>query len=110
MKPKLIVLPVVAAVVFLGLLAGCPNSRTSSSRPSGQQTASGSTPLTIAISDWPGWLLWEIAQEKNFFQDAGVDVELDWHDYSACIAAFKAGEVDGVFLVCNDALVAGALG
>ena len=32
--------------------------------------------LTIAYSDWPGWVAWDIATERGFFLDAGVNVKL----------------------------------
>ncbi|HJT76493.1 MAG TPA: ABC transporter substrate-binding protein, partial [Gemmataceae bacterium] len=69
--------------------------------------AAGSKPLTIAYSDWPGWLVWEIAKQKGFCKDAGVDVALDWYDYSASIDAFSAGKADAVLVVCGDSLTAG---
>ena len=40
------------------------------------ETEAESTTLKIAYSDWPGWVAWEIAIQKNWFEEAGVDVEL----------------------------------
>jgi len=42
----------------------------------------GAAPIKIAYSDWPGWTVLEIAKQKGWFKDAGLDVELDWFDYS----------------------------
>lgn len=67
-------------------------------------------PIKIAYSDWPGWTLLEVAKQKGWFKDAGVDVELDWFDYSPSIDAFSAGKVDAVTIVAGDALVSGASG
>ncbi len=64
----------------------------------------GAKPLTIAYSDWPGWLVWEIANQKGFFKDAGVNVELKWYDYSPSLKAFETGNVDSVLVVCGDSL------
>ena len=64
-------------------------------------------PLTIAYSDWPGWLVWEIAKQKNWCKDAGVDVNFEWADYGATIDEYSAGKVDGVLIVCGDSLTAG---
>ena len=50
-------------------------------------------PLTIGYSDWPGWVAWEIAIEKQWFQEAGVDVRFEWFDYVASMDAFAAGPV-----------------
>ena len=33
-------------------------------------------PLTIGYSDWPGWVAWQVAIDKGWFKEAGVDVEL----------------------------------
>ena len=30
-------------------------------------------PLKIGYSDWPGWAAWEIAIEKGWFKEAGID-------------------------------------
>jgi NitT/TauT family transport system substrate-binding protein len=67
-------------------------------------------PLKIAYSDWPGWTVLEIAKQKGWFKEAGLDVELDWFDYSPSIDAFSAGKVDAVTIVAGDALVSGASG
>src|SRR5262245_61362633 len=32
--------------------------------------------LTIAYSDWPGWVAWDIAMQKGWFKEEGVDVDL----------------------------------
>jgi len=38
-------------------------------------------PLKIAYSDWPGWVAWEVANQKGWLKDAGVDVEFLWFEY-----------------------------
>src|SRR5882757_3630856 len=67
-------------------------------------------PLKIAYSDWPGYTVFEVAKQKDWFKEAGVDVELVWFDYLPSIDAFSAGKVDGVCIVATDALVTGASG
>src|ERR1041384_3174477 len=67
-------------------------------------------PLKIAYSDWPGFTIFEVAKQKGWFKDAGLDVELAWFDYLPSIDAFSAGKVDAVTIVATDALVAGANG
>ncbi|MDP9173815.1 MAG: ABC transporter substrate-binding protein [Planctomycetota bacterium] len=67
-------------------------------------------PLTIAYSDWPGYVAWEVALQKGFFKDAGVDVKFIWFDYGPSIDAFAAGKVDAVTIVSGDAVVTGAGG
>lgn len=67
-------------------------------------------PLKIAYSDWPGYTVFEIAKQKGWFKDAGLDVELAWFEYLPSIDAFSAGKVDAVMIVATDALVTGANG
>ena len=67
-------------------------------------------PLKIGYSDWPGWVAWEVAIEKDWFKEAGVDVEFEWFDYVASLDAFAAGQLDGVGMTNGDALVIGATG
>jgi NitT/TauT family transport system substrate-binding protein len=67
-------------------------------------------PLKIAYSDWPGFTIFEVAKQKGWFKDAGLDVELVWFDYLPSIDAFSAGKVDAVTVVGSDALVTGASG
>lgn len=73
-------------------------------------TSAVAAPLTIGYSDWPGYTLFEVANQKGWFKDAGVDVELRWFDYSASIDAFSAGKIDADCVVASDALGAGAAG
>lgn len=67
-------------------------------------------PLKIGYSDWPGWVAWQVAIEKGWFKEAGVDVKFDWFDYSASMNAFTAGKIDAVTVTNGDALVTGASG
>ncbi|WP_293778667.1 ABC transporter substrate-binding protein [uncultured Oxalicibacterium sp.] len=66
--------------------------------------------LKIGYSDYPAWAAWHIAQEKGWFQEAGVDVKLEWFDYSASMDAFTAGKIDAVSMTNGDALVTGSGG
>ena len=67
-------------------------------------------PLKIGYSDWPGWVAWQVAIEKGWFKQAGVDVKFEWFDYSASMEAFAAGKIDGVTVTNGDALVTGSTG
>ncbi len=80
----------------LGLLAACSLAK--------------AEPLKIAYSDWPGWVAWEIAIQKGWFKEAGVDVEFMWFDYVPSMDAYVAGKVDAVTMTNGDALVTGATG
>ena len=67
-------------------------------------------PLKIGYSDWPGWVAWEVAIEKGWFDEAGVEVQFDWFDYVASMEAYAAGQLDAVAMTNGDALVTGATG
>ncbi|GAA5482683.1 ABC transporter substrate-binding protein [Haloferula sargassicola] len=67
-------------------------------------------PLKIAYSDWPGWVAWEIAIQKGWFKDEGVEVDFQWFDYVPSMDAYVAGKVDAVTMTNGDALVTGATG
>lgn len=66
--------------------------------------------LTIGYSDWPGWVAWQVAIDKGWFKEAGVNVKFEWFDYSASMDAFAAGKIDAVTMTNGDALVTGAGG
>jgi NitT/TauT family transport system substrate-binding protein len=70
----------------------------------------GREPLKIAYSDWPGWVAWEVAVQKGWFEDAGVDVEFVWFEYGPSMEAFAAARVDAVSMTNGDAMVLGAAG
>ena len=65
-------------------------------------------PFKIAYSDWPGYTVMEIAKQKGWFKDGGLDVELDWFEYLPSIDAFSANKVDAVMIVATDAMVTGS--
>jgi NitT/TauT family transport system substrate-binding protein len=76
----------------------------------GLHAANAATPLKIAYSDWPGWVAWDIAAQKGWFKEAGVDVDLVWFEYVPSMDAYSAGKVDAVCMTNGDALVTGANG
>ena len=79
-------------------------------RPARRGRTLHAEPLKIAYSDWPGFTILEVAKQKGWFKEAGVDVELVWFDYLPSLDAFAAGKVDAVTVVATDALVNGANG
>jgi NitT/TauT family transport system substrate-binding protein len=66
--------------------------------------------LKIAYSDWPGWVAWEIAIQKGWFKEAGVNVDFKWFEYVPSMEAYTAGKVDAVTMTNGDALVTGSTG
>ena len=73
-------------------------------------SAAQAAPLRLGYSDWPGWVAWQVAIDKGWLTQAGLDVKFEWFDYSASMEAFAAGKIDGDFLTNGDALVVGAGG
>src|SRR6266850_4269646 len=67
-------------------------------------------PLKIGYSDWPGWVAWQVAIDRGWLKEAGVDASFEWFDYTASMDAFSAGKIDGVLVTNGDALVTGAGG
>ena len=67
-------------------------------------------PLTVAYSDWPGWVAWDIAIQKGWFKEEGVAVDFKWFEYVPSMEAFSAGKVDAVCMTNGDALVTGSTG
>lgn len=67
-------------------------------------------PLKVAYSDWPGWVAWQVAIDKGWFKEAGVDADFIWFEYAPSMEAFSAGKVDAVAVTNGDALVTGAAG
>ena len=87
------------------LFSGCDNT---AKVPAPSEKATGTVntkPITIGYSDWPGWVAWQVAIEKGFFKEAGVNVDFKWFDYSASINAFSANQLDAISVTNGDNLV-----
>ena len=72
--------------------------------------ARAAEPLKIGYSDWPGFVAWQVAIDKGWLKEAGVNVEFQWFDYSASLDAYGAGKLDGDLVTNGDALVIGSGG
>ena len=67
--------------------------------------------IKLGFSAWPGWFPWQVAEEKGFFEAAGVNVELVWFEgYLDSINAFAAGQLDANTQTLNDTLASVAAG
>jgi NitT/TauT family transport system substrate-binding protein len=73
-------------------------------------SSAGAAPIKIGYSDWPGWVAWQVAIDKGWVKQAGLDVSFQWFDYVASMDAYSAGKLDGVMVTNGDALVTGAAG
>jgi len=74
------------------------------------QPAASAATIKIGYSDWPGYTVFEVASQKGWFKDAGVDAQMVWFDYGPSIDAFSAGKIDADCIVASDAMGAGAAG
>jgi NitT/TauT family transport system substrate-binding protein len=82
-----------AALISLGGCNSAPPTAETAAAPTSQSAAA---PITIGYSDWPGWVAWDIAEQKGFFKKQGVEVKLTWFPvYTDSLNAFAAGQVDG---------------
>jgi NitT/TauT family transport system substrate-binding protein len=79
----------------------------SSSNPS--STASTELTATVGIVTWIGYAPLYIAQEKGFYQELNLNLDLKVFNSGAeAIAAFTAGQVDGISLVPSEAVTLAA--
>jgi NitT/TauT family transport system substrate-binding protein len=75
-------------------------------RDDGSEAADSGEAITLGYSAWPGWLPWKVAEEQGFFEEAGLDVELQFfEDYTASLDALASGRLDGNSQTLNDTLV-----
>ena len=85
-------------------------SETTSAATSSAPSDSGEA-IKLGFSAWPGWFPWQIAEEKGFFEEAGINVELVWFEgYLDSINAFAAGQLDANTQTLNDTLASVAAG
>jgi len=102
-------LTVAACALTASLFTGCGQGTPSDASTEPSEEVSSPT-LTIGYSDWPGWVAWEVAIQKGFFEKAGVDVKFEWFEYVPSMDAFAAKQLDAVCMTNGDTLVTGATG
>lgn len=102
---------VATAIVAASLLAACGGGDDGTDEASAADGAEGTTQLTIGYSAWPGWFPLAVAEEQGFFEEAGLDVELEYFiDYTTSLDALVAGQVDVNAQTLNDTIFAVAAG
>lgn len=99
-------------LVAAAMLSACskPNDAAKESTAKSAEAPVSSEPLKIGYSDWPGFVAWQVAIEKGWLKEAGVNAEFQWFDYSASLSAFAAGKLDAVLVTNGDNLVNAASG
>jgi len=75
------------------------------------QSTSQNNSVKITMHKWPGYTHSYIAQEKGFFEDEGVNVELVLiENIDDSLQYFKAGKADAAFGLQSDAMLLSAEG
>ena len=68
---------------------------TATTNDTSSDTATDAKPIVIGYSDWPGWVAWDIADQKGFFKKHKANVQLKWFPvYTDSLNALVAGQVD----------------
>lgn len=88
-----------------GLIAGCDKNAPIPQPSQNTKLQPNMQPIRIGYSDWPGWVAWQVAIEKGWFKEAGLEVEFKWFDYSASMNAFSANQLDAISISNGDNLV-----
>jgi len=84
-------------MLFSLLLSACSGT---------QQQAQVRPPLRIAWALWPGWYPLVLADQKGFFTEHGIEVEIIYYNSQTEVnSAVASGVVDGGFMVLNDTLL-----
>ncbi len=97
------------------MLTGCGGAKTATDAAAPSTGTTGTTgaptsggggkPITIGYSDWPGWAIWDVVNQKGFFEKHGVNVKMVWFpNYSDSLNALSAGQVDANSQVWSDTM------
>ena len=86
-------------------LVGCDNTAKVPESKSENKAPTENKVIRIGYSDWPGWVAWQVAIDKGWLKEAGVNAEFKWFDYSASLSAFAANQLDAVLVTNGDNLV-----
>jgi NitT/TauT family transport system substrate-binding protein len=100
--------PMIGAVLAIAAMLGAcskPSEPAQDTAVSSSDASVSQQPLMIGYSDWPGFVAWQVAIDKGWLKEAGVNAEFQWFDYSASLSAFAAGKLDAVLVTNGDNLV-----
>lgn len=93
-------------VVGLILTVSCSNPAaniSTDSDPASSSTASGEAIASLGFSAWPGWIPWQVTQERNIFETHKASVDLKWFDgYLESISTLAAQQITANSQTLND--------
>jgi NitT/TauT family transport system substrate-binding protein len=62
--------------------------------------------ITLGYTAWPGWLPWQVAENRGLFARNGVTVELKFYsNYTDSLLALETGALDANSQTLNDTLI-----
>jgi NitT/TauT family transport system substrate-binding protein len=68
-------------------------------------------PLKIGVTVWPGWMPWWIVEEKNYFEQVGVEAEIiKFKRHTDDMTAFAAKKLDATHMTISDVVIPAASG
>jgi NitT/TauT family transport system substrate-binding protein len=103
-RARWLALPLVLSLVATA--AACGGDDDDDASTDSSDAGASSEPITLGYSAWPGWFPWAVTEEQGFFDEVGVEVELEWFDdYLASLTALSAGQLDANSQTLNDTLV-----
>jgi NitT/TauT family transport system substrate-binding protein len=90
MKRRSVIVSTVLLTLILSSVVGCSKPISQVPAPSPKIGS-----MKLGFSAWPGWFPWQVAQDKQIFEQSKIDVKLTWFDdYNKSIAALNAGTID----------------
>jgi NitT/TauT family transport system substrate-binding protein len=94
----------------LSLLTACGGTA-NQDMAKAQKATTAAAPVQVGFSAWPGWIPWQIAQEKGLFEKNAVPTKMVWFTgYLDSINAVAGGKLDGNTQTLNDTLSSVAAG
>ncbi|HMJ94262.1 MAG TPA: ABC transporter substrate-binding protein [Thermoleophilaceae bacterium] len=103
-KPRLLVLILLVSALLVGV-AGCGGDDSNGGGGDSASNGGGGgelAPVRLAISSWPGFGALFVADEKGYFKEEGLKVELDLvEDQTNRVQAMQSGEKDGAGMTAD---------
>jgi NitT/TauT family transport system substrate-binding protein len=94
------------AIVLMALTACSDQSSNKDSSDTSTETTPSIPTISLSIDLWPGYYPSIIAKQKGFFEEQGLNVDLNMPgDTNKMLAQFAAGSIDAVAVALGDAIL-----